>query len=152
MENEILKERIGFRLTTEELRQIQRLAVGKRLKPGPWCREAVRQVMAAIRVQASRAQSPSAAPASANQGGNQTQVGQVQRVELMTTGERVLFHEVIRLRWFLQESLRYIGKGALTPENWNHIVNQVNKIGGYTDEIAHDWLVQYGVLKPKPKN
>lgn len=147
-----LTVKISYRIDEEEFRQIQRLVAGTELSAGDWCREAAREKVAAMRPQASRAPSSSMTLMPAHGTGNQTHGEQLQKVGGMTNGEMILFHEVIRLRWFFQESLRYMGRGALTPDNWNHLIDQVNKLGGFTDDLASDWLVKYGVLKPKPKN
>jgi hypothetical protein len=145
MAKEKLTGRVSYRLGGEEFRQIQRLAAAKDLSPDDWCREAAREKLAAIRAQTARGQAGSQvqgqptqpAPPSQSQG------------QKMTVGELILFQELIRLRWLFQTSLRYFGKDGLTVEGWNYLSDQANRLDGQARKMAEDWLVTYGVLKPK---
>jgi hypothetical protein len=140
MANEKLTERIGFRLTSEELRQIQRLAAPKGQSPDDWCREIVRRTLAVIRAQAQ-----------ADRAGNERE-GQAQFTEPITRAQIMQFQETIRARILLQEFLRHYIQGTLSPDAYRQLIEQINKPDGKIAELAEKYMIAYGVLKTKPTN
>lgn len=162
MAKEKLTERISYRLGGEEHRHIQRLAAGKNLTPDEWCREIVREKLAAIRAQASQglASSTRQMVANADRVAAQSQA-QARPAEppaapsqppgqVLTRGERILFEELVRLRWMVETGMQmHLRGGGVGIDKWNYLVDQVNKIGaGKATEMVNDWLVKYGV-KPR---
>lgn len=140
MAKEKLTERIGFRLTGEEFRQIQRLAAGKDQSPSDWCREIVTRALALMRAQAQ-----------ADRAANGRE-GQAQFTEPMTRAEVMQFHETIRFRILLQRFLTHCAQDTLSAEACRQLIEQVNKPDGAVKELADKCLVAYGILKPKPTN
>jgi hypothetical protein len=147
MAKENLTERIGFRLRGEEFKQVVRLATGKDVSPDDWCREAVREKLAAIRAEASRVPASSMAPVSADRAGSQAQGSNP-----MTPGEVVLFLELTRLRWLFQEFVSCLGRDALTPEACRLLHDQANKPDGPVTELAKKWMRIYRVRESRPTN
>ena len=140
MELEKLTERIGFRLTKEEFRQIQRLAAGKGLKPGPWCREIVLRTLAAIHAQAR-----------ADREANDRE-GQTQFTEPIIRAQIMQFQETIRARILLQEFLKHYIQNTLSPEVYRQLIELINKPDGKVAELTEKYMINYGILKPKPTN
>jgi hypothetical protein len=147
MAKENLTERIGFRLRGEEFKQVARLAAGKDVSPDDWCREIVREKLAAMHAQVSRSPASSTAPVPADRAGNQSQEG-----PLITGPELMIFRESIRLRWLLQEFLNCCAGETLTSETARHLVQQANRADGPVDDLAKKLLINYGILKPKLTN
>jgi len=144
---ENLTERIGFRLRGEEFKQVVRLAAGKDVSPDDWCREVVREKLAAIQAQASRTPASSTASVSVDRAGTQSQDGPP-----ITGSELMIFRESVRLRWLLQEFLNCCAKETLTSETARHLVQQANRADGPADDLAKKLLINYGILKSKPTN
>jgi hypothetical protein len=142
-----LTKKVGFRMEDEEFRLAQRLAAGKDLSPGDWCRQVVREKLAAICAQASGAPSSSMVMTSADVGGNQKQ-----KLQRMSEGEVILFLESVRLRWLLQEFLDYLSRAELTPKAGRFLVDQTNRVNGPATEFARKWLKIYDGLDRKPTN
>jgi len=147
MAKENLTERIGFRLRGEEFKQVVRLAAGKDVSPDDWCREVVREKLAAIHAQVSRSPANSTASVPVDRGGNQSQEGPP-----ITGPELMIFRESVRLRWLLQEFLNCCAKETLTSETARHLVQQANRADGPADDLAKKLLINYGILKSKPTN
>jgi hypothetical protein len=145
MAKENLTERIGFRLRGEEFKQVARLAAGKDVSPDDWCREVVREKLAAIHAQASRSPASSAASEPGDRAGNRSQEGPP-----ITGAELMIFRESVRLRWLLQEFLNCCAKETLTSETARHLVQQANRGDGPVDDLAKKLLMNYGILKSKP--
>ena len=142
-----LTKKVGFRMEDEEFRLAQRLAAGKDLSPGDWCRQVVREKLAAICAQASRAPSSSMATVPADGAGNQSQ-----GLQVMTGPELVLFFESVRFRWLLQEFLDYWGRGELTPKVCRFLIDQTNRANGPATELARKLLAIYAGSERKPTN
>jgi hypothetical protein len=159
MPKEKLTGRVSYRLEGEELKQVRRLAAGKNLSPNDWCREIVREKLAAIRAQASQglASSTRQMVAHADRVVAQTQARPAETAapsqppgQVLTRGERILFEELVRLRWMVETGMQmHLRGGGVGIDKWNYLVDQVNKIGaGKAKEMVDEWLVKYGV-KPR---
>jgi hypothetical protein len=137
-----LTKKVGFRMDDEEFRLAQRLAAGKDLSPGDWCRQVVRERLAAICTQASGAPSSSMTTMPADGAGNRTR-----GVQMMSAPELLLFFESVRLRWLLQEFLSGLAQRNLTPDTLRTLIDQADTPDGPARKLAVTLLARYA---PKP--